>query len=415
MEKGCKEQDKVELQIQFQAEEIEDLRAENKKLHERIDYQIRQLFGSKSEKIDPRQLMLILGLDEVQQEDEPETPPSPSEPPLPKRKRRQLKDRLPEHLPLYRQAQTLKRRFGIELSRKTMSSWMWHIGNWLRIIYDEMKEEIRASGYLQADETCIKYIDPGTGRSQSGYLWVYHAPNVGVVFEWHQGRGTEHLNSMLGDYSGDLQCDGYQPYRTFNLSRETQYRYLIYACWAHVRRKFFEAKADSVTAAEILNQIQCLYRIESDLRDSAASHKERAKRRKESKIILNDIKESLDHGLSSHRPQSLTGKAISYTLNLWDELVRYADTGHVEIDNNLVENAIRPTAIGKKNWLFFGSPDSGWQSAVIFSILETCRKLGIDQQDYLHGVLAQLPTLTAQQARELTPARWLEKRAQVAA
>ena len=166
---------------------------------------------------------------------------------------------------------------------------------------------------------------------------------------------------------------------------------------------------------EILNQIQRLYRIESDLRDSAASHKERAKRRKESKIILNDIKESLDHGLSSHRPQSLTGKAISYTLNLWNELIRYADTGHIEIDNNLVENAIRPTAIGKKNWLFFGSPDSGWQSAVIFSILETCRKLGIDQQDYLHGVLAQLPTLTAQQARELTPARWLEKRAQVVA
>lgn len=485
-------------------ESFEELRAENKKLNERIDYLIRQLFGSKSEKIDPNQLMLILGMDEMPPADDPEDEPPPSAPPHPKRKRRQIKDRLPkdlpvrttfidppevnaapedyrcigeeahselsmtqpvyflnktvrrkyvkkddrsqppiivpaeprliensfaspellvdivlkkytEHLPLYRQADILNRRHGIEISRKTMSGWMWHVGNWLRIIYEEMKAEVRNSGYLQADETCIKYIDPGTGRARSGYLWVYHAPNVGVIFEWHQGRGTEHLKSMLLDFTGDLQSDGYRPYRTFNLLAEKTEPYTIYACWAHARRKFFDAKADSPAANVILKQIQSLYQIEKDLRNSNASHDERYARRKESRSILDDIRESLHQGLLSHRPQSLTGRAISYTMNLWDELVRYADTGHVEIDNNLVENAIRPTAIGKKNWMFFGSPDSGWQSAVIYSVLETCRKLGINQQEYLYDVLTQLPKLKAQEAKQLTPLRWMEKRAKAVA
>ena len=504
MKKGRNEIERLERKLRVLADENKELRTENRKLRERIDYLIRQLFGSKSEKIDPRQLMLILGLEEMPQTEEPENDPPPPDPPRPKSRRRRLKDRLPEnlpvrttvidppeveaapenyrcigeethselsmtqpvyfirktvrrkfvskddreqppiivpaaprliensfaspellidivlkkyteHLPLYRQAQTLKRRYGIELSRKTMCSWMWHIGNWLRVIYDEMKEEIRACGYLQADETCVKYIEPGTGHTQSGYLWVYHAPGEGVVFEWHQGRGTECLESMLGGYSGDLQCDGYPPYRIFNLSRAEEDRYRIYACWAHARRKFFDAKDDSETSVEILRRIQELYRIESGLREGAASDEERKLRRKESRRILGEIKPLLDRGLTDSRPQSLTGRAVSYTLNLWDELVRYAETGHIEIDNNLVENAIRPTAIGKKNWLFFGSPDSGRQSAIIFSVLETCRKLGVDQQEYLRDVLSQLPSLTVEEARQLTPARWLEKRTLVAA
>jgi transposase len=490
---------------QLLTEENAELRAEVKKLHERMDYLIRQLFGRKSEKIDPNQLMLALGLDELQQEDEPEEDETPLPASVPSgKKRRQVKDRLPEdlpvkityidplevtaepdkyrcigeeshselsmthpvyfvnktvrrkyvrkddrtqppvispaeprliensfasvelltdivlkkyteHLPLYRQEQTLKRRYGIELSRKTMSGWIWHIGNWLQIIYNEIKEEIRSSGYLQVDETCIKYLVPGTGRAHSGYLWVYYTPGGGVILEWHTGRGSECLNSMLGSFFGDIQCDGYQAYRTFNLSRDEEARCQIYACWAHVRRKFFNAQNESTVAAEILREIQNLYRIESELRKNNATHKQRAVRRRESKAILDDIKVLLDNALADHRPQSLTGKAVTYTLNLWNELIRYAETGHVEIDNNLVENAIRPTAIGKKNWLFFGSPDSGQQSAIIFSVLETCRKLGVDQYAYLHDVLSRLPKLTAQEAKQLTPARWQKKHAVSAA
>lgn len=491
--------------IQDQKEIIESLLKDNKKLHERVDYLIRQLFGRKSEKLDPRQMRLLLGLDEVAEEkEEPPEEPPPTQLGA-KRKRRQIKDRLPEdlpvrteyidppevlaspdaykyigeesltelsmtqplyfqkktvrrkyvkktdralppiivpasprliensfasiellidiilkkyteHLPLYRQSQTLKRRYGIEVSHKTMSGWTMNIGNWLQTIYDEMKEEIRASGYLQADETCIKYIQPGTGVAQSGYLWVYHAPNVGVVFDWHCGRGTEHIRSMLKNFSSDLQCDGYQAYRTFNLSREEHNRYRIFACWAHARRYFFNAKNDSLAAAKILKKIKRLYKIEASLRNENASHEQRATRRGvESINILNEIKKYLDKEQFNCLPQSLTGKAISYTLNLWDELIAYADTGHVEIDNNLVENCIRPTAIGKKNWMFFGSPHSGKYSAIIFSILETCRKLGVDQELYLHDVLSQLPSIKASEARNLTPARWLAKHAQAVA
>jgi transposase len=321
-----------------------------------------------------------------------------------------------EHLPLYRQAQTLQRRYGIELSYKSMSGWMMNIGNWLELIVGYMREEICASGYLQADETCIKYIEPGTGVAQSGYLWVYHAPKTGVVFEWHCGRGAECLRPMLKDYSGDLQCDGYQAYRTFNLSREEEKRYRLYGCWSHTRRYFFNAKNDSLLASEILLKIKALYRIETSLRKENASPEQRvAKRNAESKGILDDIHSSIEKAQHNQLPQSLTGKAISYTLKRWGDLIGYIDAGHVEIDNNLVENCIRPTAIGKKNWMFFGSPDSGKYSAAIFSILETCRKLEVDQALYLHDVLSQLPNITAEEARDLTPARWLAKRAKAVA
>lgn len=321
-----------------------------------------------------------------------------------------------EHNPLYRQAQTLKRRYGIELNYKSMSGWMMSIGDWLQLIVEYMKEEIRASGYLQADETGIKYIQPGTGTAQQGYLWAYHAPSTGVVFEWHRGRGAECIRSMLKDYSDDLQCDGYQPYRTFNLSRKEDDRYRLYGCWAHVRRYFFNAKDDSLLAAEIIMKIKALYKIETELRQANASPEQRvARRNAESAGILNDIHAAIEQAQYKHLPQSLTGKAISYTLNLWDDLTGFVDAGHVEIDNNLVENCIRPTAIGKKNWMFFGSPESGRYSAAIFSVLETCRKLGVDQELYLHDVLSQLPCIQASEARDLTPARWLAKRAKAVA
>ena len=505
MKKGRTQLEKLVLQIQVLIEENEELRAENKRQKEQIDYLIRQKFGRKSEKINPNQLMLMLDLDEhpAQEESEPDTSPENDPPPSenkPKRKRRHIKDRLPEdlpvrtevidppevqeepnnyrcigeevhtelsmtppvyflkktvrrkfvkkddrekapiivpalprlidnsiaspelltdiiikkyieHLPLYRQAESLKRFMGIDISYKTMNNWVWHIGNWLRIIYDELREEVRASGYLQADETVVKYIKPGAGHAIQGYLFAYHAINIGVIFEWHQGRGAKHLESMLAGYTGALQCDGYKIYQSFLNGKEYHDRYVLYACWAHARRMFHEARHDSDLAVEVLNHIRKLYCIEKNLRKSNSSNDERYIARKESKIILKEIKKLLDTGLMEYLPQSLTGKAITYTLTLWKELERYADTGHIEIDNNLVENAIRPTAIGKKNWLFFGSPDSGQQSAIIYSILETCRKLGIDQKEYLYDILKKLPYLTAQEARQLTPLKWLRERA----
>jgi len=507
MKKGLEKPDKKRIQLEVLADENNRLRAENKALRERVDYLIRQLFGRKSEKLNPNQLMLLLGLDEEGSApvEQPNEEPVVEQVMVPKKKRRQIKERLPEnlpvceeiidppevkaepeayrcigeevreeltltppkyfirriirrkhvrkddrslppviapaipaliensfastellvdiidkkyieHLPLYRQSQTLKRRYGIDISHKTMSGWICLVGNRLRIVYDEMKSEIRESGYIQADETAVKYIKPGAGKTKTGYLFAYHAPNIGVIFDWHCSRGAECLGPMLSSYDGDLQIDGYQAYRSFNDARPENERYSIYGCRAHARRKFHDAQNDSELSAEILSKIQALYKIETILRESEASHEERRQARiEQSKPILEEIKEMLDQALFDYRPQSLTGKAVSYTIKLWDNLEAYAETGHIEIDNNLVENAIRPTAIGKKNWLFFGSPDSGQQSAVIFSLLETCRKLGINQREYLTDILAKLPSISAEEARKLTPSSWLASHAEAVA
>ena len=159
-------------------------------------------------------------------------------------------------------------------------------------------------------------------------------------------------------------------------------------------------------------KIKALYRIETELREANATPAQRvARRNAESKGILDDIHDALQQAEYKYLPQSLTGKALAYTLKLWGELTGYVDAGHVEIDNNLIENAIRPTAIGKKNWMFFGSPDSGKYSAAIFSVLETCRKLGVDQQEYLQDILSRLPAMKNTEVAKLTPKNWLAERA----
>lgn len=299
-----------------------------------------------------------------------------------------------------------------------MSGWMWTIADWLTLIYDEMKLEVLETQYLQVDETVIKYLAPGTGRAQQGYLWVYHAPGTGVVFDWHPGRSAACLNSMLDGYNGSIQTDGYRAYQTYNSRRieNGQPALIMFACWAHARRYFYEAKDESYFSRWMLRQIQLLYQVESRLREKNAGPALReAVRQAESRMILNRINKALKAKLHTHLPKSLTGKAIGYTLHLWKELARYPEDGRVEIDNNLVENAIRPTAIGKKNWLFFGSENAGKQSAILYSILETCRKLNINPYEYLTDVLSRLPHITNQQVRELTPAKWLQAKKKMAA
>lgn len=321
------------------------------------------------------------------------------------------------HLPLFRQEQMFSRQ-GIEISRKRMSEWMWQVANWLNPIYELIKKDIKQSGYLQIDETVIKYLEPGRGKALNGYLWAYHSIGVGVIYEWHPGRGSECIVKMLDDYQGIIQTDGYEAYSTYNKRRvcEKIEKLTHSACWAHVRRKFFEAQDDSRLAKRVLLKINEMYRIERELRDAGKSHEERLQVRQESTVgVIKEIRTLLDGSIESFLPKSLTGKAIRYTLKLWDKLLIFLDDGRVEIDNNLIENAIRPTAVGKKNWLFFGSKDSGQHSAVIYSIVETCRKLGINPREYLLDVLSRLPSMTNQEVEQLLPTNWLaEKQKQTA-
>jgi hypothetical protein len=292
-----------------------------------------------------------------------------------------------------------------------MADWVWRIGDWLRIIYDELGNELQLLGYMQIDETPVSYLDPGSGKTRKGYLWVYYAPGKGVVLKWHPGRGADCLKEMLDDYLGTIQSDGYAAYPSYNKTREDNCKLTLACCWAHARRKFHEAKEESALARSILSEISKLYQIEAVLRESGSSACDRkALRIKESRPVLDAIREKIEKQRSQHLPQSLTGKAISYTLNIWDELNVYVKNGELEIDNNLVENIIRVPALGKKNWLFFGSKDAGVQSSIIMTVLLNCKMHGINPEEYLKDVLSRLPHISNAEARELTPAKWLAAR-----
>ena len=315
-----------------------------------------------------------------------------------------------DHLPLYRQEQIFARH-GIILSRKTMADWVWRTGDWLRTIYDEIGESLKKEAYLQGDETPVSYLDPGGGKTRKGYLWVYHAPGKGVVLKWHPGRGADCIREMLDDYEGTLQTDGYAAYPCYNNTRADSRKLTLACCWAHARRKFHEAKDESALARNVIREIAKLYAIEAVLRENKSSASERkATRMKESRPLLDGIKEMIASQRARHLPQSLTGKAISYTLDLWTELNVYVEDGELEIDNNLIENLIRVPALGKKNWLFFGSKDAGVQSAIIMTVLLNCKMHGINPEEYLKDVLARLPHITSAEARQLTPAKWLAVR-----
>ena len=309
-----------------------------------------------------------------------------------------------DHLPLYRQAQINKTRFGVDISRQTMADWMFRLAQMLAMIYEAIREEIRSEPYLQIDETPVRYQNPGSGKCAQGYLWPYHAPGKAVFFEWHTGRGSECLDKTLRGFQGIVQSDGYSAYGAFR-KRHPEARIEYAACWAHARRKFHEARNESPFAAQILFEIQALYQIEAALRDDPKQDR-RSIRQEKSLPILQRIGLQLQSAQPSHLPKSQTGKAIDYTLNLWDKLLTYTEHAHCEIDNNGVENAIRPTAIGKKNWLFFGSAEAGRTSAIHYTLLETCRKLGLNPEEYLLDILPHLPHMTSRTAKDFTPAAW---------
>ena len=316
-----------------------------------------------------------------------------------------------DHLPLYRQEKILEYRHGIEISRKTMGNWMYLIADWLTLIYEALRQEIRASKYIQADETFIKYQNPKKDHCPNGYLWTYHSPGVGVLFEWFPSRAVECLDSMLTGYEGLLQTDGYICYPSWlnDPEHETEKGNIIHAsCWAHARRKFHEA-GDSISR-KIVKLIAKLYQVETKLRKNPDIDR-RNYRQEHAAPVMTKIKEILDKEVLRQLPKSNLGEAIHYTLNRWNELSLYLEHGQLEIDNNLVENAIRPTAIGKKNFLFFGSPDAGQTSAVIYSVVETCRKIDINPAEYLRETLEALPTMQQSEASSWTPAKWKQRQA----
>ncbi len=314
-----------------------------------------------------------------------------------------------DHLPLYRQEQIYATRHSIDIPRQSMARWLGLAADWLRPIYEHIHTGVMAGGYVQIDETPVEYLSPGNGQTKQGYLWACKRPGADVSFTWATSRAAHCLERIIpADFTGTVQCDGYQAYPSF--ARRSDGRITLAACWAHARRKFHEAiEGAPQHAGWQLLQIQHLYRIEQQLRMSRAGPQQRqAMRASHSRMITTRIHRAITRMKRSrrHLPKSAMGRAIDYALTMWPMLTVYLEDGRIEIDNNPVENAIRPTAIGKKNWLFIGEAEAGQRSAILFTIIEACRSRGIDPQTYLRDVLTRLPTMTNRQVKDVTPASW---------
>jgi hypothetical protein len=277
-----------------------------------------------------------------------------------------------------------------------------------------LKREVQQSPYVQVDETPVRYLDPEhPGGSAQGYLWTALVPGECVVYEWHASRAAACLDSLLGPaFQGKLQSDGYSAYPAFAKDKPGV---ILCGCLAHARRGFFEAReqAPAITGW-LLNQIGILYGWEAQLRQSRAGPAAReALRASHSRMVMERLQRALKKLQPRYLPQSLLGQAVGYALNQWPALVRFLEHGEVEIDNNLVENAIRPTAVGKKNWLFFGSEEAGARNAVIYTLIENCRLHDVEPAAYLKDVLERLPRMTNQdRVDQLTPLNWKKAREQ---
>jgi transposase len=310
-----------------------------------------------------------------------------------------------DHLPLYRQQQQFER-LGLNFPRQTLCDWVERGAAWLQAIVREMKRELLAGDYLQVDETPVKVMDPEVqGRCATGYLWVAGQPGGDVIFEFQPGRGREYAEQLLGDFQGYLQRDGYGVYSSLAKGDDGL---IGVGCWAHARRKFVEAMEERPQeAGVIVTELRKLYLIERHARDERLEPEQRMRLRTElSAPILTALKPQLEALLPGSLPQSPLGKAIKSTLSEWKPLTRYLENGRLEIDNNLTENAIRPSAVGKKNWLFIGHPEAGWRSAVIYSVIVSCRRRGIEPWEYLRDVLQRLPGMKQSEVPTLLPRCW---------
>jgi transposase len=319
-----------------------------------------------------------------------------------------------DHLPLYRISGIFRERYGVRVSRQTLADWIRMVAeDWLALIYYSIKSDLQHGDYLQVDETPICCNDPQTkGRSRKGYLWTYVDAEAKVFYDWHMSRSKTAARSMLGGFRGQVQCDGYSVYGS--LAQEEGFT--LIGCMAHVRRKFYEAFElhGEDASAWYLVQIKALYQHERDLR--AADADPVAYRQRHSAALMQALGKRLEEDrqmLEQNRRSPKTLEAIKYALGQWDALLAYLDCAQAQIDNNRAEQAIRPTKLGAKNWLFVGHPKAGKRSAIIYTLMQNCKNEGIEPQQYLTDVLERLPHCgsDAESARALQPRHWKKAQA----
>ncbi len=326
-------------------------------------------------------------------------------------------DRFEDHLPYYRQSKRFHRLYGVDVGRQTLNTWIHATARHLTPLGAAIRGEVRQAIELVIDETPHAYLCPGHGKTKRGYLWAYYDP-VGrnSWFEWHAGRGHECLLDFLGydpetktiSFAGIILCDGYSAYRAiaalFGSIR-------LAGCLAHIRRKFVEAMPEKPELIlPILLAIQEIYFIEKQLREGEVPPACRELvRRTRSRAIADQLHQLIiaARTLTANRPQGKLGEALTYAINQWEKFLVCLEQGTLEVDTNLVENMIRPTKLGAKNSMFFGSLEAGTHNALFYTLMANCKNHGLDPEMYLTEVIKRLPhNATVAQAAELTPARF---------
>ena len=318
-----------------------------------------------------------------------------------------LLSRFDDHVAYYTLERIFRERHGVIIPRQQMVQWVEKIAFLLQAIYRLIWEELAAGNYLQVDETPVKVLDPEVkGKAATGYLWFYSIPGGDVFLEFCDSRGRDSPRQRLRHFQGTIQTDAYEVYNSLQRERPATLRRL--GCLSHSRRRFHQALLESsAEALWFIAQIRQLYSIEDEVREASPAQR-KAVRRQKAPALWRAMKQRADHLRAHPRflPQSTLGKAVNYFLKEYTVLVGYLRAGRFEIDNNLVENDVRPSAVGRRRWLFIGHPDAGWRTAVIYTVIQSCRRHGINPQEYLTDVLGRLPSMKNHQVKELLPGRW---------
>ena len=287
-----------------------------------------------------------------------------------------------DHLPIYRLLAIFKRQ-DVTIHYATASGWLKQSASLIELIYNIHCKQVLESHYLNVDETTIRVLDKDKkGSTHQGYYWVYYDTQQKLaLFDYQPGRGALYPQAMLRKFTGYLQSDGYDAYETFDKVKGIT----TLCCWAHARRKFYEAKEyDNSNAETILKQIQHLYKVEAHCREENYSPEQIKHYRQQHAIpLLNKLQKLLRDLSVKSLPSSPLGKAVSYTLRRWEKLCVYTTNGILQIDNNLVENSIRPVALGRKNYMFAGSHERAQDAAMLYSLFATCRLHNINPEKWL--------------------------------
>lgn len=316
-----------------------------------------------------------------------------------------ITDKFVYHLPFYRQAQRYEQ-LGMKIPASTLDGWFEGACCLLEPLYQALRAQLLSATYLQADETPIAVLDKQKkGKTHQGYHWVYYSPEQRLVlFDYQQGRGGAAVGKLLKDYKGYLQTDGYVAYEQFEAREDI----VLVGCMAHARRYFEHAlDNDKARAQKVLLWMQELYAVEREAREKNLSAQERyLLRQQKARPVMDLLGEWLVEEHAKVLPKSAIGKAIYYLVARYNKIYLYLEDGRLEIDNNPVENSIRPVALGRKNYLFAGSHAGAQRAAIVYSLLGCCKLQGINANDYLQDVLQRLPDQPINQLKELLPPYW---------